>query len=204
MLHVAPVSFGRLGAAALVVMLAAACSASPSVTPVATPAPAATAAPAGQSAGYPVGSAYPGPGEVLVTEEPTPTPDPALGQVAGILQLLVAGAPAPVPGQQLYLADLLKDANGVELVASYSQTTSPRAFTDAAGRFVFHNVKPGRYTLFLDTVVQSYILLKPGTQDNIFIEVAAAQTADVGTLTYDALPVSVGTPAPTAAPTAYP
>ncbi len=127
-----------------------------------------------------------------------------MGTVTGVLLLQSEGAAIPVTNQQLYLADILKDAAGVERAASYDPANSPRAFTDSAGHFVFYSVKPGRYTLFLDMVVQSFILLKPGSQENIIISVSAGQTTDFGTLLYDALPIPAQTPSQSASSTSYP
>jgi len=127
-----------------------------------------------------------------------------MGTVTGVLMLQSGGAAIPVTNQQLYLADILKDAAGVERAASYDPASSPRAFTDSDGHFVFYSVKPGRYTLFLDMVVQSFILLKPGSQENIITSVSAGQTTDFGTLLYDALPIPAQTPSQSASSTSYP
>lgn len=105
----------------------------------------------------------------------------------------------------IYLAEALKDVGGIERVASYSPIESPRSITDAEGRFWFYNVKPGRYGLILDAVIQGFLLSKPGTDESLLFEATAGQVTDLGNLSYPSLPISdLTVPQPGVVPTSYP
>ena len=119
-------------------------------------------------------------------EQPTWTPDASMGSATG--RLLLNGKPVKVD-TLIFLATFLKNADGIEFTAVVEPSTSPKAYTDAEGNFTFINVAPGRYTLVLDNVVTSYLLYVPGTQDNLYVEVAAGSQADIGTLDYEDLPL---------------
>ena len=133
-------------------------------------------------------SSYPGPIPTLVKPEPAPTStkDPSMGAVNG--RLLEADKPAP--NVILYLAEVVKDDSGKEMVVSYDRVTSPNTTTDDQGNFVFVNVKAGRYGLILDTVIDSYFLHYPGgTNEQILFSVETNQETDLGELNYDSLPL---------------
>jgi hypothetical protein len=89
----------------------------------------------------------------------------------------------------LYLAETIKDNTGREVVAAMDRVRSPRTVTDDQGRFVFPNISPGNYGLVLDYVFESYLLLKPDSQEALLIEVSAEKQIDLGTLLYDSLPL---------------
>lgn len=137
---------------------------------------------------------------------PTPTLDATLSVVIGSLKLQAPLGVTPVQHQPLILGTILKDDTGIERVATYDPSNALRAVTDETGHFEFRNIPPGRYALFYNLIVESYLLFKPGTQETMIIEVQAGRTADFGELIYDALPErdpSV-TPAPTNTPKSYP
>lgn len=129
-------------------------------------------------------SAYPA-GEPQVEMPPTPTTDPTLGMVKGVLQL----QGKPVANADLYLAGIILDANGKDVAAVLDRPTSPRTRTDEQGNFTFVNVKAGTYGLVVDTVLESYVLLQPGTENQIRLQVTVGQTTDLGNLNFDDLPV---------------
>lgn len=145
-------------------------------------------------------SAYPAPVEPQVTSpdypgpeaaarppaEPTPTQDATLGRVKG--RLLENSRPAP--NVILYLAEVVKDPSGTEMVVSYDRSTSPNTTTDEQGNFVFVNINPGRYGLILDIVVDAYFLHYPGGENKqILFSVEVDQETDLGKLDYDDLPL---------------
>jgi len=136
--------------------------------------------------GYPYpNSAYPQP-QLMATSGPVPQPSSDSGVITGIL--LLKGK--PVIDVNVYLADLLKNDQGVESIASFDRTNSLRAFTDNEGRFVFANVKPGKYGLVLDMIVISYLLVYPNGNNTLIIQTEAGKTADLGKLNYSELPIA--------------
>jgi hypothetical protein len=54
---------------------------------------------------------------------------------------------------------------------------------------MFDNVPPGNYGLILDVITNTYLLMKPGSQEALLIELSADQQVDLGTLLYDSLPI---------------
>lgn len=130
----------------------------------------------------------------LLASTPTATISPDLGRVTGTLQVRSGETVQPVKDVLLYLGETIKDNRGMESLVAFDRVHSPRTTTDAQGRFVFSDIKPGRYGLFLDTVVRSFLLLKPDSEEAILFEVSAGKETDVGTLIYESLPV---TPRPT-------
>lgn len=148
---------------------------------------------------------YPGPQFNADMTAATPTLDSSQGIITGVLLLAVDGTPRPVANVPIYLAQALKDVGGIERVASYSPIESPRSVTDSEGRFWFYNIKPGRYGLILDAVIQGFLLSKPGTDESLLVEATAGQITDLGNLSYESLPLSdLTVPQPNAAPTNYP
>ena len=116
-------------------------------------------------------------------------PDPTKGSASGILMLENNQGASSVANAILYLAETLRGDSGEESLAAFDRVRSPRTQTDDQGRFVFMNVQPGKYGLVLDTVVNSYLLLWPGEQEAILIEISKGETVDLGTLTFDSLPL---------------
>ncbi|MFV2043999.1 MAG: hypothetical protein ACC700_12295 [Anaerolineales bacterium] len=117
------------------------------------------------------------------------TPDPTKGSVSGILVLENDRGTVPVANAILYLAETLSDDSGEDSLAAFDRVRSPRTVTDDQGRFTFMNIQPSTYGLVLDTVVNSYLLLWPREQEAILIEISGGEGVELGTLTYDSLPL---------------
>ncbi len=130
-------------------------------------------------------SAYPA-GQPEVEMPPTPTTDPSLGIVKGVL--LLQGK--PVVNADMYLAGIIRDADGKDVAAVLDRPTSPRTRTDDQGNFTFVNIPAGNYGIVIDTVVDSYVLLEPGGENQIRLMVTTGQTTDMGELNFDDLPVN--------------
>jgi hypothetical protein len=113
--------------------------------------------------------------------------DSSLGIVFG--RILHNGE--PVVGYSVYLADLLEDEKGQELVASLKRTSSPQAILDKDGNFVFNNVVPDRYALMFSDGMNSFLLLVPQqeTDEAIIADVSAGEKIDLGTLDYFDFPL---------------
>lgn len=123
------------------------------------------------------------------TLAPQVTLDPTKASAFGILMLERDGEAVPVTDSILYLAETLRDDQGADSLAAFDRLRSPRTVTDSQGRFAFVNVNPGKYGLVLDTIINSYLLLWPGEQEAILIELREGETADLGTLNYEDLPI---------------
>lgn len=149
------------------------------MTACAAPAPA-------PSSGTPLASPLNSPLSAAATLIPRPnvTQDPALGSATG--SLLLKGQ--PFAGRILYLAEIVKDANGNETAAGYDRANSPKAIVLEDGSFTFVNVKPGRYSIVLDIVRQAYMLKNPKDQSDLIVDVKAGTPASFGTLDYTDLP----------------
>ncbi len=173
--------------ALIIIIVLSACS---KATIVATQTPVATTE---QTAQYPApqvvvtsNPAYPDPVTPLInTPGPTWTPDPQMGKVFGTLLI----TNNPVKNINLYLAEVIIDASGRDVVAGLDRITAPNSVTDDQGLFNFINVKAGRYALILDVVTNQYLMNYPGKEEPIIIEVVAGKEVDLGKLNYDTLPI---------------
>ena len=171
---------------ALAMLAAVACSANvlENKSPVATPTGGVLNSP---TSGV-LNSPLPSP----ITVIPTPS-RPDRMTITGIL-LRDANAPRPVAGALLYLANLLPDASGKPVLASFDKVSSPRTQTDAAGRFVFADVPASTYSLVLDVIADSYLLKDPATGGDLLFQPKAGQVLDVGKLVYSSLPSDSAAP----------
>lgn len=131
---------------------------------------------------------YPGP-EVDANLPPTPRPtqDATLGSARG--SIFNNGDPAE--GAMLYLAEVIKSPEGVETVASYSRETSPYTNVEENGDFFFFNLKPGKYGLVLDTVVNAYLLNWPDKENQpIFFVAEAGKETEIEKLEFTDMPLN--------------
>lgn len=174
----------------VIVCFLSACTTQTTVTIAPANAPTASTNTPAHNSSYPAPSAftnqnegYPAP-TAIEYEDPIPTVDPSKGMVKGALQL--NGEPAK--GALLFLADVVKDSSGKDGLVSIDYNTPNRAMTKENGDFTFYNVPSERYVLVIVVIPNSFLLMTPGTQDPIFVDVRASQEVDLGTLNYDSLP----------------
>jgi len=116
---------------------------------------------------------------------PIPTIDPQLGRIQG--RLLENNN--PIPNMILYLAEVMKDSNGNDLVAGLDRVNSPSTETDAQGNFIFINITEGRYALILDIITNQFLLNYPGSENPIILQVDSGSESNLGDLNYDDLPI---------------
>ena len=128
-------------------------------------------------------NAYPAP---VVTVVSTPTFDSKMGQLRG--QMLLNDK--PMTTGILYLAELIKDNNGQEIVASFSRESKIRSDLDQNGNFVFSNVPSGRYGLVYDLVSNAYLLTYPDRDESFIVTIIENEDQDLGILNYPKLPDS--------------
>jgi hypothetical protein len=128
---------------------------------------------------------YPAPG-TSVESSPAiqPTADPKMGKVTGALVL----KGSPWTKADLYLAPVIKNAQGTQVAAQLDREDNPKTTTDTQGKFVFVNVPPGRYALMYYDNPQAFLLLDPKTRLGVSATIEANNTIDLGTLSYDQLP----------------
>ena len=182
-----------MGISALLLSLVG-CSSSttPSVPDITVIAPSPTV----EEGAYPAptfAGAYPGPDgnsnvppvTKVVPTAIAPTQDASLAMVNGRMLLL----DEPVVSVIIYLAPIISNEAGDQMVR-FDRATSIRTVTNESGYFTFVNVPPGKYGMVLDKVLDSYLLLAPGGDQNLIIEITGNEQLDLGELKYDDLPVT--------------
>lgn len=180
----------------IVIFLLAACSSSTDTPTVAVLTEATGQLPTTQvTTGYPApqqgipsDSAYPYPvasTPIPVNPIPTYTADPLMGSVIGKLLVNNNG----VKDVTLYLAGVIKDKSGRDMVAGMDRSKSPITETDSQGMFAFINVEEGKYALILDVVTNQYMINYPDENTPIIVEVVPGKQVDLGDLNYDSLPL---------------
>ena len=113
----------------------------------------------------------------------------SVGNISGRLLQLKQGSTQPFKDAPLYLGGLVKSDKGVESMGSMSRQTAPKTTADDQGNFVFKDVPPGRYTLWLDTPRGAIMLNDPKSGSNFIIDLQGGQVKSLGELSYD-LPFS--------------
>ena len=111
------------------------------------------------------------------------------GALTGVLLLKTDDGPLPVADIKIALGETLRDDEGAERVVAYDPSAAPVAYTDSSGRFVFENLKSGRYGLILDIVLKSFLLFQEGTPNAILFDITAGEVTDLGRLEYSDLPL---------------
>lgn len=116
---------------------------------------------------------------------------PGTGVVTGVLLVRSGQGAVPVAGMIVAAANVLTNTEDADAVAAfrYSPQESPYVNTDDQGLFIIRDVPPGRYGLVLDLTMNSFILRKPGVNEDLVFTVEADQQVDLGTLLYDDLPL---------------
>jgi hypothetical protein len=109
------------------------------------------------------------------------------GTVTGVLS--TDSPENPPEGIPVYLGEVLL-ANGTPAMASLDKQTAPKTLLGSDGRFVFINVPPGTYSLIVDMVIRTVIVLDPATGGDILIEVKEGETVDLGSLTLQDLSIT--------------
>ncbi len=111
-----------------------------------------------------------------------PTPSDGTAVVHGVL-ISLSGDNTPYIAPALYLGTLLtsnnENGNGVYL-GSLSIDEDPEGQQASNGKFVFTDVPPGNYGLFIWTPVNAFIIKDERSTELIIIDVNADETYDLG------------------------
>ena len=98
------------------------------------------------------------PSSPLPTPAEKPAPTSNAGSIVGRILVNKPDGQVAVADMLIGLAEVIRDENGVAKVGGYEPSRTIRVYTDAYGRFVMNDVKPGTYTLILDAVLNQYQL----------------------------------------------
>lgn len=129
------------------------------------------------------------PSSPLPTPAENPVPTSNAGSIVGRILITKPDGQIAVSDMLIGLAEVIYDEDGAAKVGGYEPSRAIRVYTDAYGRFVMNDVKPGTYTLILDAVVNQYQLSDETTGNTILAEVKAGEVTDLGTLNYSSLPI---------------
>lgn len=109
-----------------------------------------------------------------------PAPSEGTAVVHGeLISLSAENSPYIAPA--LYLGTILTSESGTFL-GSISVDEDPEGLQASNGKFVFTDVPPGNYGLFIWTPVNAFIIKDEKTTEPIILEVTAGETYDLGTI----------------------
>lgn len=111
------------------------------------------------------------------------------GALTGVLLLKTQDGVEPVTDIKMAVGEVLVDDEGNERMVGYEPSVAPVSYTDSTGRFVFEDLKPGRYGLIVDIVLSSFLLFEEGTPNALLFDVKAGEVTDLGNLEYTDLPI---------------
>jgi hypothetical protein len=117
-----------------------------------------------------------------------PTPIAGAGIVAGTM-LLNSVSPEPAYPVLLVLAEVI-EVDGKPMVAGFDRATAPSTLTESDGAFIFTDVKPGKYALVVDKIIDAFLLNNPKDGGDLLFEVKPGEITDAGTLIFDSLPIT--------------
>lgn len=117
-----------------------------------------------------------------------PTPSAGAGVVTGTM-LLNSVSPEPAYPVLLVLAEVI-EVDGKPMVAGFDRATAPSTLTESDGTFIFPDVKPGKYALVVDRIMDAFLLNNPEDGGDLLFEVKPGEITDAGTLTFDSLPIT--------------
>lgn len=121
----------------------------------------------------------------LTTQISIPTPSEDRAVVYGTLRSLSQGD-SPYIAPALYLGTLIKpdgdDSQDAPKISSISPEVDPLARQASNGDFVFVDVPPGDYGLFIWTPASAFILENEKTSQAITVKVEGGKIYDLGTI----------------------
>ena len=111
-----------------------------------------------------------------------PAPSEGTAVIHGVL-ISLSDENSPYIAPALYLGTLLSANNGEgPYLGSISVDEDPLGQQATNGKFLFTDVPPGNYGLFIWTPVNAFIIKDEKTTEPIIMEIAAGETIDLGTI----------------------
>jgi len=97
-------------------------------------------------------------------------------------RILIDGTPAKE--FNLYLADIITDENGIEVMTRFDRTSLLRASPDNDGIYIIEKVPPGRYGLIADFISHAISLENPSDGMTILVTIKENEVLDLGLLEF--------------------
>lgn len=94
-------------------------------------------------------------------------------------KMIIPAAVGGTPG--VYLGSVINDNNNTPGLSALDKATAPKAQFDSIGDFVFLDVKPGKYVVFVD-YVERFLLLHNTDGTQLYVMVEAGKVVDLGEL----------------------
>jgi hypothetical protein len=134
------------------------------------------------SESYPIEDSWLEQEDFYVSEIVIPSPLKDLGVVHGSLVTLDANLPYLAPS--LYLGQVHRpdDSENALIISSISIEEDPIAVQAVNGDFIFINIPPGEYGLFIWTPMSVFLVEDAKTGEPVFITVETDEIVDIGTI----------------------
>jgi hypothetical protein len=127
-----------------------------------------------------------------VLVDPTPLPNPQAGRGNARLRLLDHESGQPLSNRIFFLGEVstLQAQDGGEDVPfiTVMPQSSPNASTDQDGYVAFLDIEPKTYAVVFWTPISSTVLTDTSTQKEIFVEIKAGESIDLGTISVSNVP----------------
>ncbi len=90
-----------------------------------------------------------------------------------------------LPDTVIFIGKVILANDGVHKIGSLNKDVDPSYTTHADGRFVFEDIEPGTYTLFLYDGLGVYVIKDPITGQDILLTLKAGDAIDLGVIKVD-------------------
>jgi hypothetical protein len=153
---------------------------------------------AGSESSYPSAdstSSYPAPGSNELTVPPHTAPEafsmPEPAKEKAVITGLLYHKPddgsdyRSLPNTVIFLGKVIQANDGIHRIGSLNKDEDPSYTTHADGRFVFTDVEPGTFTLFLYDGLGVYVIKDPNTNTDILLTLNIGDAIDLGIIKVD-------------------
>lgn len=112
-----------------------------------------------------------------------PTPDLDTAVITG--RILHAKSGKPLPGQRIYLGEILPMEPEPAYLVTLQVESSPHTTTDLDGWFVFEGILPGTYPVIVWTPFKSEVVLDEEGEKELRLEVREGELIELGEILVD-------------------